>query len=160
VASFIFFVHPCGPRLAAHRWVKASYRWSGYDFGLGGEEFGSGREWKTPAKLGYMPRDPYFVSKKRGQAMLKSAGARRLRKNWDDALLGQKIARRNASWTWDVTHERALSPADLFGGKTPDGAWIGFLEQICWRISSTSVFFLCFCDYCVLVFLWYWESIN
>ena len=27
-----------------------------------------------------------------------------------------------ASWTWDVTHERALSPADLFGGKTPVGA--------------------------------------
>jgi len=33
-----------------------------------------------------------------------------------------KIARRNASWTWDVIHERALSPADLFGGKTPVGA--------------------------------------
>jgi len=33
-----------------------------------------------------------------------------------------KIARRNASWTWDVIHERALSPADLFGGKTPAGA--------------------------------------
>ena len=39
---FHFFVHPSGPRLAAPRWVKASYRWSGYDFGLGGEEFGSG----------------------------------------------------------------------------------------------------------------------
>jgi len=37
-------------------------------------------------------------------------------------LAGQKIARRNASCTWDVTHERALSPADLFGGKTPVGA--------------------------------------
>jgi len=35
---------------------------------------------------------------------------------------GKKIARRNASWTWDVKHERALSPADLFGGKTPVGA--------------------------------------
>ena len=23
---------------------------------------------------------------------------------------------------WDVIHERALSPADLFGGKTPVGA--------------------------------------
>jgi hypothetical protein len=39
---FHFFVHPSGPRLAASRWVKASFRWSGYDFGLGGEEFGSG----------------------------------------------------------------------------------------------------------------------
>ena len=39
---FHFIVHPSGPRLAAPRWVKASYRWSGYDFGLGGEEFGSG----------------------------------------------------------------------------------------------------------------------
>ena len=59
---FHFFVHPSGPRLAAPRWVKASYRWSGFDLGLlpaalasvpfgfvlvrvrvlGGEEFGSG----------------------------------------------------------------------------------------------------------------------
>jgi len=39
---FHFFVHPSGPRLAAPRWVRASYRWSEYDFGLGGEEFGSG----------------------------------------------------------------------------------------------------------------------
>jgi len=35
---------------------------------------------------------------------------------------GKKIARRNASWTWDVIHERALSPAESFGGKTPAGA--------------------------------------
>jgi hypothetical protein len=35
-----------------------------------------------------------------------------------------------ASWTWDVTHERALSPADLFGGKAPVGALIGLLERI------------------------------
>jgi len=35
---FHFIVHPSGPRLAAPRWVKASYRWSGYDFRLGGEE--------------------------------------------------------------------------------------------------------------------------
>jgi len=35
---------------------------------------------------------------------------------------GKKIAQRIASWTWDVTHERALSPADLFGGKAPVGA--------------------------------------
>jgi len=41
---FHFIVHPSGPRLAAPRWVKASYRWSGYDFGLGGEEFCSGQE--------------------------------------------------------------------------------------------------------------------
>jgi len=34
------------------------------------------------------------------------------------------------SWTWDVTHERALSPADLFGGKAPVGALIGLLERI------------------------------
>ena len=39
---FHFFVHPSGPRLAAPRWVKASYRWSGYDYGIGGEEFDSG----------------------------------------------------------------------------------------------------------------------
>ena len=51
---FHFFVHPSGPRLAAPRWVKASYRWSGYDFRLGGEEFGSGRGWNLPAKPGYM----------------------------------------------------------------------------------------------------------
>jgi len=31
----------------------------------------------------------------------------------------------------DVTHERALSPADLFGGKAPVGALIGLLERIC-----------------------------
>ena len=40
---FHFIVRPSsGPRLAAYRWVRASYRWSVYDFGLGGEEFGSG----------------------------------------------------------------------------------------------------------------------
>ena len=43
---------------------------------------------------------------------------------------GKKIAQRIASWTWDVTHERALSPADLFGGKAPVGALIGLLERI------------------------------
>jgi len=32
---------------------------------------------------------------------------------------------------WDVTHERALSPADLFGGKAPVGALISLLERIC-----------------------------
>jgi len=65
--------------------------------------------------------------------MLRSAGARRLRKTLkrcNDALLGQKIAQRIASWTWDVTHERGLSPADLFGGKAPVGALIGLLERI------------------------------
>ena len=45
--------------------------------------------------------------------------------------LSQKIAQRIASWTWDVTHERALSPADLLGGKAPVGALIGLLERIC-----------------------------
>ena len=29
------------------------------------------------------------------------------------------------------SHERALSPADLFGGKVPVGALIGLLERIC-----------------------------
>jgi len=29
-----------------------------------------------------------------------------------------------------VTHERALSPADLFGGKAPVGALIVLLERI------------------------------
>ena len=43
---------------------------------------------------------------------------------------GKKIAQRIASWTWDVTHERALSTADLFGGKAPVGALIGLLERI------------------------------
>ena len=37
---------------------------------------------------------------------------------------GKKIAQRIASWTWDVTHEGALNPVDLFGGK----ALIGALE--------------------------------
>jgi len=44
---------------------------------------------------------------------------------------GKKIAQGIASWTWDVTHERALSPAALFGGKAPVGALIGLLERIC-----------------------------
>jgi hypothetical protein len=33
---------------------------------------------------------------------------------------GKKIAQGNSSGTWDVTHERALNPADLFG------AWLLF----------------------------------
>jgi len=50
--------------------------------------------------------------------MLRSAGAWRLRKTLRRCPAGaKKIARRNASWTWDVIHERALSPADLFGGR-------------------------------------------
>jgi hypothetical protein len=36
-----------------------------------------------------------------------------------------------ATGYWDVTHERALSPADLIGGKAPVGALIGLLERIC-----------------------------
>ena len=39
---FLVSDHPSGPRLAASRWVEASYRWSGFDLGLGGEECGSG----------------------------------------------------------------------------------------------------------------------
>ena len=42
-----------------------------------------------------------------------------------------KIAQKIASWTWDVTNERAISPADLFGGKVPVGALICLLERIC-----------------------------
>jgi len=37
---------------------------------------------------------------------------------------------RIASWTWVVTHERALSPAGLLGGKAQVGALIGLLERI------------------------------
>jgi len=62
--------------------------------------------------------------------MLRSAGARRLRKTLRRCPAGAKIAQRIAAWTWDVTHERALSPADLFGGKAPVGALIGLLERI------------------------------
>ena len=54
--------------------------------------------------------------------MLRSAGARRLRKTLKRCPAGAKIAQRIASWTWNVTHERALSPADLFGGTCP---WAG-----------------------------------
>ena len=43
----------------------------------------------------------------------------------------QTVAQIIASWTWDVTRDRALSPADLFGGKAPVGALIGLLERIC-----------------------------
>jgi len=39
------------------------------------------------------------------QAMLRSAGARRLRKTLRRCPAGAKIAQRIASWTWDVTHE-------------------------------------------------------
>ena len=79
--------------------------------------------------------------------MLRSAGARRLRKTLRRCPAGAKIAQRITSWTWDVTHERALSPVDLFGGKAPVGALIGFLERICWRTCSSSAFFMCLCDY-------------
>ena len=62
--------------------------------------------------------------------MLRSAGARRLRKTLKRCPAGAKIAQRIASWNWDVAHERALSPADLLGGKAPVGALIGLLERI------------------------------
>jgi len=62
--------------------------------------------------------------------MLRSAGARRLRKTLRRCPSGAKIAQKIASWTWDVTHERALRPAGLFGGKAPVGAFIGLLERI------------------------------
>jgi hypothetical protein len=48
----------------------------------------------------------------------------------------------------------------FFGGKTPVGAFIGLLERICWRICSSSAFFMCLCDCCVLAFLCFWESVN
>ena len=63
--------------------------------------------------------------------MLRSAGARRLSKTLRRCPAGEKVAQRIASWTWDVTHERALSPTDLFGGKAPVGASIGLLERVC-----------------------------
>ena len=31
----------------------------------------------------------------------------------------EEMAQGNSSWTWDVTNERELSPADLFGGRAP-----------------------------------------
>ena len=74
--------------------------------------------------------------------MLRSAGARRLRKILRRCPAGAKIARRNASWTWGVIHERALSPADSdsFGGKTPAGSHsrpIGH-PQLTWDRTSES----------------------
>jgi len=39
------------------------------------------------------------------------------------------IRAREAAWPFVL--RRALSPADLFGGKAPVGALIGLLEQIC-----------------------------
>jgi hypothetical protein len=58
---------------------------------------------------------------------LRNSDMRKTLRRWP---AGAKIAQRIASWTWDVTHERALSPADLFGGKAPVGALIGLLERI------------------------------
>ena len=40
--------------------------------------------------------------------MLRSAGARRLRKQLRGRPAGANKKRRNASWTWDVTHELEL----------------------------------------------------
>ena len=51
VAFFHFIVHPSGPRIAAYRWVKASYRWSGYDFGL---------NWPSGANLLAQKQHMYF----------------------------------------------------------------------------------------------------
>ena len=71
--------------------------------------------------------------------MLRSAGARRLRKTLRRCPAGAKIAPRIASWTWDVTDERALSLADLFGGKAPVGAfWSKFASAF-----AAQVHFLC-----------------
>jgi hypothetical protein len=51
-------------------------------------------------------------------------------------------------------------PNDLFGGKAPVGALIGLLERLCWRIRSSSAFFMCLYDYCLLAFLCFWENIE
>ena len=71
-----------------------------------------------------------------------------------------------------MTHERALSPADLFGGKAPVGALIGLLAsganllehvQLCCCPAvhcSPSAVFMCLCDCCVLAFLCFWECIK
>ena len=50
---------------------------------------------------------------------------------WCPSLLGQKIANRNTSWSWDVIHERELFPTYLIGRKAPVGAFLGLLEWIC-----------------------------
>jgi hypothetical protein len=67
--------------------------------------------------------------------MLRSAGARRLRKTLKRCPAGEKNSPENRELPRgpgrDVTHERALSPADLFGEKAPVGALIGLLERIC-----------------------------
>jgi hypothetical protein len=75
--------------------------------------------------------DPYFGTQKEDRRYGDRLAPGAWEKQWDDALLGQKIAQSIASWTWDVTHDRALSPADLFGGKAPVEALIGLLERIC-----------------------------
>jgi len=72
------------------------------------------------------------------QALFGISNARTLRlddffpSDHSDSALNVFLRRRApASWTWDVIHERTLSHAELLGGKTPAGAWIGLLEQIC-----------------------------
>ena len=79
--------------------------------------------------------------------------------------MNEKIAQRIASWTWNVTHERALSPADLFGGKAPVGAliligllafWSEFASACAAQVNS-----LCASVTAVyLPFLVFGESIN
>ena len=45
---------------------------------------------------------------------------------------GKKIARRNASYTWDVKHNGHSETADLIGGKTPDRAfWNAQIHATC-----------------------------
>ena len=61
----------------------------------------------------------------------------------------------------NVTHERALSPADLFGGKAPVGALIGPLTGAnLLAHMQLKYIFMCLCDCCELAFLSYWESNN
>jgi len=58
--------------------------------------------------------------------MLRSAGARRLRKTLRRCPAGAKNGPEKCLVDLGrddvILHERALSPADLFGGKTPVGA--------------------------------------
>ena len=58
--------------------------------------------------------------------MLRSAGARRLRKTLRRCPVGAKNSPENCL----VDLGRDTSPADLFGGKAPVGAFIGLLERI------------------------------
>jgi len=98
--------------------------------------------------------------------MLRSAGARRLRRTLGRCPSGAKIPQRIASWAWDVTHEQTLSLANLSGGKAPVGALIGLfwgefvsadaaqVRSVCACASVTALYLPFF------VFECFWGSIN